>query len=98
MTNEITRQVEDLLRQAHTAHSVYEKDELNGVYDQAWAAWYAVWALDRLNTLLGTAFDAAGLTQLLTSLNEAHQEARASTGTSEDWAQFTARRLVEGYS
>ncbi|MFI6424312.1 hypothetical protein [Promicromonospora sp. NPDC050880] len=31
----------DLLKQAATAHGVHEKEELGGVYDENWPAWYA---------------------------------------------------------
>ena len=31
----------DLLVGAATAHGVYEADELGGVYDEGWPAWYA---------------------------------------------------------
>jgi len=35
-----------LLREAETAHGVYEKDVLGGVFDEDWAAWYAAYLLD----------------------------------------------------
>lgn len=31
----------DLLRQAAAAHGIHEQEELGGVYDEAWPAWYA---------------------------------------------------------
>lgn len=31
----------DLLKRAATAHGVHEKEELGGVYDENWPAWYA---------------------------------------------------------
>jgi hypothetical protein len=31
----------DLLKRAAAAHHVYEKTELNGVYDKDWPRWYA---------------------------------------------------------
>ena len=34
---ELTR----LLREAEAAHGEYERDELGGVRDEEWAAWYA---------------------------------------------------------
>ncbi len=30
-----------LLREAEAAHGVYEREELGGVRDEEWAAWYA---------------------------------------------------------
>lgn len=84
--------VEGLLRQTGAAHGVYEENELNGVYDQDWAAWYAAWALENgLNDLLNAAWEQPALTARLIDLNEAHKQAN----TGENWAQFTARHLVE---
>jgi hypothetical protein len=78
-----------------TEHGAYEESELNGVYDEDWAIWYAAWALEHdLNELLNTSFDASKLAQVLVDVNDEHQR----TNTGEDWAQFTARRLVEKYS
>ncbi|MCP2264091.1 hypothetical protein ACFQHV_20210 [Promicromonospora thailandica] len=37
-TSEILR---DLLTRAADAHGVHEQEELGGVYDEAWPAWYA---------------------------------------------------------
>jgi hypothetical protein len=31
----------DLLKQAAAAHGVHEKEDLGGVYDEAWPEWYA---------------------------------------------------------
>lgn len=87
-------QVETLLRQAGAAHGVYEENELNGVYDQDWAAWYAAWLLEHgLNDLLQTHFETGSFAQTLVELNVAHKQAT----TGENWAQFTARQLVEQY-
>jgi hypothetical protein len=84
----------DLLYRTSSAHGAYETTALNGVYDESWAIWYADWAIrNGLNSLLGTKFTAADLGLALTDLNEEHKKAT----TAEDWAQFTARRLVETY-
>lgn len=37
-TNEL---ILDVLVKAATAHGVHEAEELGGVYDEAWPAWYA---------------------------------------------------------
>lgn len=86
-----TEQVNQLLEGAKAAHSEYERTVLNGVYDQDWAAWYAQWIIDHgLNTVLRTTFDAEPLGQLLSDINEAHQQ----TGRDQPWTAFTADRLV----
>ena len=41
---ELTR----LLREAEAAHGKYEAEELGGVRDEEWAAWYAEFIVDRL--------------------------------------------------
>jgi len=86
--------VENLLRRTGAAHGVYETTELNGVYDEAWADWYADWALSNgINNLLGTDFTLEQFSRILTEINQAHKQ----TDRPEDWASFTARLLVESY-
>jgi hypothetical protein len=41
---ELTR----LLREAEAAHGRYEKEELGGVRDEEWAAWYAEFIVNAL--------------------------------------------------
>jgi hypothetical protein len=41
---ELTR----LLREAKAAHGKYEAEELGGVRDEEWAAWYAEFIVNRL--------------------------------------------------
>ena len=81
-----------LLQQAGAAHGEYETRVLNGVYDQQWAGWYAKWLVDNgINTLLGTSFEAEALGTLLYDLNEELKQ----SNTSENWAQYTAPRLLK---
>lgn len=85
-------QVIDLLQRASMAHGKYETEQLNGVYDQQWAPWYAGWLIDHgINQALGTDFETDGFGQLLYDLNESHKRER----TGENWAQYTARRLLD---
>ena len=42
---ELTR----LLREAEEAHGKYEKEELGGVRDEEWAAWYAEFIVNALH-------------------------------------------------
>lgn len=46
MTTDRTQAIEALLTEAEAAHGVYETTELGGVYDEAWAAWYAAYAVE----------------------------------------------------
>ena len=41
---ELTR----LLQEAEAAHGVYETEELGGVRDEQWSAWYAEFIVNRL--------------------------------------------------
>jgi hypothetical protein len=41
-------QLTDLLREAEAAHGKYETEELGGVRDEEWAAWYAEFIVNRL--------------------------------------------------
>jgi hypothetical protein len=34
-----------LLKETETAHGAYETNDLDGVYDEAWPAWYAAYLL-----------------------------------------------------
>jgi hypothetical protein len=92
MADTLNNQLVDLLQRAGAAHGVYEHEELNDVYDQEWAAWYANWVIEHgLNTLLNTAYDGAALGKLLRDLNEELKQGNSG----EAWAAFTARRLIE---
>jgi len=41
MTSDRAAALERLLTEPSAAHGVYEKTELNGVYDEEWSRWYA---------------------------------------------------------
>ncbi len=41
MTQSITEILTDALKQAETAHGIYEAEVLGGVYDTEWPQWYA---------------------------------------------------------
>jgi hypothetical protein len=41
-------QLTDLLREAEAAHGKYETEELGGVRDEEWAAWYAEFIVNKL--------------------------------------------------
>jgi hypothetical protein len=88
-----TEAVSALLSRTEQAHGVFEATELDGVYDQDWMRWYAVFAvehgigalvgklvtIDRLAEFLGTTFaEFKGL----------------DPEPSEGWAAYTARRIT----
>ena len=84
-----------LLEEAHTAHSVYEKDVLHGVWDEEWPAWYAGY-LATHGILDLVAWDSQGreppegLALLLTEADRLHQ----STAPEQHWPHFYARYLL----
>lgn len=95
MDETLSNELVDLLQRAGAAHGVYEREELNSVYDQQWSVWYAGWLLENgLSALLNTPFDLNMLGKLLHDLNEELKQAQ----TDETWARFTARRLIELHS
>ena len=48
MTELTKEQLTELLREAEAAHGKYEAEELGGVRDEQWAAWYAEFIVDLL--------------------------------------------------
>jgi hypothetical protein len=82
-----------LLVQAEEAHGVYETRELNGVYDETWAAWYAAYAVDNgIGELIGHPIAAGRLGPFL---DRTFAEFRASDpAPTESWAAYTARRIA----
>ena len=76
------------------AHGSFEEEELNGVYDQEWARWYAAHAVEHgIGALVGTSITADRLAGFLASSNSDFE--RAEPKPSETWAAYTARRIVE---
>ena len=60
-----------LLRETQAAHGAYETNDLDGVFDQEWPAWYAAYLLDHgLRDLLPGAesLDVDNLTAMLARL------------------------------
>ena len=93
MNTDGTAALERLLVEAEAAHGVYEKTELNGVYDEEWPRWYAQYAVDHgIADLVGRAMSVDELAQLLTRSWDEQQ--RADTQSTESWSAFTARRLA----
>lgn len=80
-----------LLDRAGQAHSQYEQAELNGVYDQAWAAWYAAYVVEHgLGALLGHAVTAGQVAAFFARSFAQYQR----EGITEAWPAYTARALA----
>jgi hypothetical protein len=85
--------IEALLGEAETAHAVYERGELAGVYDEQWPAWYAGFVVehglaDALGHPVATEDVAALLTRGWQELKTAEAKPR------ESWAAWTAARIA----
>ena len=79
------------LTAAGAAHSVYEKNELNGEYDQQWAEWYAQYLVEHgWNDLFQNAWNVPDLTTALQDSNAAHRQYEPNAR----WYEFYAPRLL----
>ena len=86
--------VNALLVETMEAHGTFEETELNGVYDQEWARWYAAYAVEHgIGALVGKPITTDQLAQFLASSNAEFE--RAERTPSEPWAAYTARRVVD---
>ncbi len=82
-----------LLVQAGQAHAAFEATELNGVYDQEWPRWYAVYAVDHgLDTMLGHAVTLDGVAEYLAATYLDFQQ--IGPEPVEPWTAYTARRIA----
>ena len=85
--------VSALLSEAEQAHGVFETTELNGVYDQAWPRWYAVYAVEHgIGALVGKLATIDRLADLLASTFSDFKGIEPTP--SEGWAAYTARRIT----
>ncbi len=93
MHQSAAERVSRLLTEAEDAHGIYETEELGGVYDEAWAAWYASYLVEHgIAEVIGRSFTSDTLARVLT---ETFQEYRSTSDAArESWADWTARRLV----
>jgi hypothetical protein len=95
LTMETTQEqaVAALLREAETAHGVYEATVLGGVFDEDWPAWYAAYLLDHgLGDRLpgGESLDVATLTAMLARLAADYQRGEQASS----WPDIYARGIV----
>lgn len=81
-----------LLEEAEAAHGIYEKTELNGVYDQDWPRWYAAYAVEHG---IGERFEhdisVDELAQFLASSYADFEQ--ADPKPADPWAGYAARRM-----
>jgi hypothetical protein len=88
-----TEAIAKLLEETEAAHGAYETAELNGVYDQDWAQWYASYAVEHgLGDLLGRPADADSLAALLSDGFAAFE--REDPRPTEGWAAYLAQRIA----
>jgi hypothetical protein len=79
-----------LLRETETAHGAYETNDLGGVYDQEWPAWYAAYLLDHgLRDLLPGAesLDVDNLTAMLARLAADYEQGEQTSPWPDVYAQ-----------
>jgi hypothetical protein len=87
----IQHTVAALLSEAGSAHGIYEENELNGVYDQNWPSWYAVYLVEHgLGQMLGASFTTEQLSRLLEQYDQDYKRERPGVG----WPQFYAECLI----
>lgn len=92
MTSDTVAAIAALLTRAESAHAAYEATELNGVYDEAWPAWYADYAVrSGIGDVLGRSVTPDWLATILASAFDAFQTAEPRPGAS--WATFVALRI-----
>ncbi len=91
-THDNTAQLTALLEEAEEAHGVYETNELDGVYDEAWAIWYARYAVDNgIGALVGRDLTSE---ELASYLMTSFADFTAASPADESWAAYTGRRIL----
>jgi hypothetical protein len=82
-----------LLSETEAAHGEYEAAELGGVYDEAWPAWYAAYAVDHgIGDILGRQIEPEDLGAFLT---RAYAEFEHADPKTESWQTYVARRIAD---
>jgi hypothetical protein len=93
MAADRTDQVTALLIETAEAHGRYEASELGGVYDEAWADWYAAYAVDHgLGDLVGSPITPERFATFLTETNADFRSSGA--GSVDEWVRYTTGRIV----
>lgn len=92
MADILQEKLTNLLQQTAEAHHKYESEELKGVRDEQWPAWYADFLLTNgLDGLLGSQADADEIALALEEITKRQK----SEANQEPWPGFTARQLLE---
>jgi hypothetical protein len=92
-TTDRIEEISALLARTEAAHGVYERAELNGVYDTEWPQWYATRAVELgIGDIVGRSITAAELAVFLVACWAEFE--RTEPRPSEPWATYTARRLA----
>ena len=93
MNSDTVAAIAALLIRAESAHAAYEATALNGVYDEAWPAWYADYAVQQgIGELLGQDVTPERLATVLATAFDDFRKAAPDPGAS--WATFVAHRVV----
>lgn len=83
-------EITTLLDEAGAAHGRYEQTKLGGVYDEAWARWYAAYVVEQgISALLGHVVTVDAVEAFFTRTFADYRR----DGISEDWSDYTAARL-----
>lgn len=91
MADLVQQKLQDLLSKAQSAHHDFEATELDGAFDEQWAAWYAEYLLaNGIAGLLGSEPDVDSLAAHLEDISRRHKAER----TAPAWAEYTARELL----
>lgn len=94
MTLNVAR-IATLLSQAGTAHHDYERTQLKGKTDDAWADWYADHLVKHgVQDILGVPATPQQVSRALVQATESHK--KEQTGMA--WAEYTATKLVESFA
>ena len=92
-TNDRIDALRELLVEAEAAHGVYETTELGGVYDQAWPAWYARYAVEHgIGEQLDHPVSTETLAELMARAFSDFKE--ADPVPAESWAVYMAQRIA----
>ena len=94
MTLNVAR-IATLLSQAGTAHHDYERTQLKGKTDDAWAEWYADYLVKHgVQDIIGAPATPEQLSRALAQATESHK--KEQTGLA--WAEYAAAKIVDAFA
>jgi hypothetical protein len=95
MSDLLEQEITGLLEKAQSAHHVFEKEELEGEFDEQWPAWYADYLLNNgLAELFATSIDLDTLAEWLQKISQQHK----AENTLQSWAAYSANKLLSAFS